>query len=151
MSKEHPTRRDLMKPVQLLGLALVASLFSGLVTLISMGFFQQRFASQSPHALVVALVVTGIVFIVTIVVIALLLLAVDPAEVTRELDRPVLLPKGAAAPATEPAAPAAADVAEPATPDERTHAEEPAAGEPAVGGPAAGEPDPDSGPAEPRA
>ena len=24
MSKEHPTRRDLMKPVQLLGLALVA-------------------------------------------------------------------------------------------------------------------------------
>ncbi|MBN9154005.1 MAG: amino acid transporter [Microbacterium sp.] len=135
MSKEHPTRRDLMKPVQLLGLALVASLFSGLVTLISMGFFQQRFASQSPHALVVALVVTGIVFIVTIVVIALLLLAVDPAEVTRELDRPVLLPKGAAAPATEPAIPA-----------ERAEAEEPAAGEPA-----AGEPDADSGPAAPRA
>ncbi|MBN9174215.1 MAG: amino acid transporter [Microbacterium sp.] len=143
MSKEHPTRRDLMKPVQLLGLALVASLFSGLVTLISMGFFQQRFASQSPHALVVALVVTGIVFIVTIVVIALLLLAVDPAEVTRELDRPVLLPKGAAAPATEPATPAAA---ESATPAERAAAEEPAAGDPA-----SGEPDADSGPAAPRA
>jgi hypothetical protein len=105
MSKEHPTRRDLMKPVQLLGLALIAALFAGVVTLISMGFFQQRFESQSWHALVVALVVAGITFIVTVVVISLLLLAVDPAQITHEVDRPVLLPPGEGAPA-QPASPA---------------------------------------------
>jgi hypothetical protein len=106
---KKPTRRDLMKPVQLLGLALIAALFAGLVTLISMGFFQQRFATQSSHALMVGLVVAGITFIVVVVVIALLLLAVDPAQITHEIDRPVLLPPGenppdAAAPKTTDAA-----------------------------------------------
>ncbi len=116
MSKEHPTRRDLMKPVQLLGLALIAALFSGLVTLISMGFFQQRFATQSMHALVVAGIVAGIAFIVTIVVIALLLLAVDPAEITRPLDHPVLLPPGAPAPAAADAAAVASETPDAAGP-----------------------------------
>ena len=31
---DHPTRRDLMKPVQLLGLAFLAAAFSFVVTLI---------------------------------------------------------------------------------------------------------------------
>ena len=42
MTDDKPTRRDLMKPVQLLGLAFGAALFAGVVTLVSMGFFQQR-------------------------------------------------------------------------------------------------------------
>ena len=39
---EKPTRRALMKPLHLLGLAFGAALFAGVVTLVSMGFFQQR-------------------------------------------------------------------------------------------------------------
>lgn len=105
---DKPTRRDLMKPVQLLGLAFVAALFAGIVTLISMGFFQNRSSGQSGHALVVGSIVAGITFIATLVIIALLVLAVDPSDVTKTLDRPVLLPKDDA----DTAAPAASDAAD---------------------------------------
>jgi predicted lipid-binding transport protein (Tim44 family) len=92
MSDERPpTRRDLMKPVQLLGLSFIAALFAGLVTLLAMGFFQQRFAGESGHAVIVALIVAGITFIVTVVVIALLLLVVDPAQVAKPIERPLLV------------------------------------------------------------
>lgn len=90
---ERPTRRDLMKPVQLLGLAFGSALFAGIVTLVSMGFFQQRFEGQSEHALVVAAIVAGITFVVVLVIVALLLLAVDPAQITKSVDRAVLLPE----------------------------------------------------------
>lgn len=90
---DKPTRRDLMKPVQLLGLAFVAAAFAGIVTLVSMGFFQNRVAGQSAHALVIGGIVAGVTFIVTLVVIALLVLAVDPAQMTKTIDGPVLLPK----------------------------------------------------------
>jgi Na+/proline symporter len=104
MSDHPPTRRDLMKPLQLLGLAFAAAAFSFVVTLISMGFFQQRYPAQSPHALMVAGIVGGITFIVTLLVIALLILAVDPAQVAKQIDRPVLLPpKGEEADAAAPA------------------------------------------------
>lgn len=89
---DHPTRRDLMKPVQLLGLAFLAAAFAFVVTLISMGFFQQRFRDQSLHALQVAGIVGGITFIATLLIIALLILAVDPAQVAKPIDRAVLLP-----------------------------------------------------------
>ena len=87
MTDDKPTRRDLMKPVQLLGLAFGAALFAGIVTLVSMGFFQQRSPEQAPAALQLALIVAGITFIVVLVMVALLLLAVDPAQVTKT-DRP---------------------------------------------------------------
>ncbi|UIN30565.1 amino acid transporter [Microbacterium binotii] len=90
---DKPTRRDIMKPAQLIGLALAAALFAGIVTLISMGFFQNRVAGQSGHALMVGGIVAGITFIATLVIIALLMLAVDPAQVNRTVDRAVLLPK----------------------------------------------------------
>lgn len=89
---DRPTRRDLMKPVQLLGLGFVAALFAGIVTLVSMGFFQSKPGDQIQRALVVAAIVAGVTFIVVLVVVALLLLAVDPAQMTKTLDRPVLLP-----------------------------------------------------------
>lgn len=92
MSGQRPTRRrDLMKPAQLLGLAVIAALFAGVVTLVSMGFFQSRFPGESQHALVVGLIVAGVTFIVTILVIALLLLVVQPDQVTHTIDRPVLV------------------------------------------------------------
>jgi Na+/proline symporter len=92
MTDDKPTRRDLMKPVQLLGLAFGAAIFAGIVTLISMGFFQQRSSEQAPAALTLALIVAGVTFIVVLVMVALLLLAVDPAQVKKQIDRPVLLP-----------------------------------------------------------
>lgn len=90
---ERPTRRDLMRPVQLLGFAFAAALFAGAITLVSMGFFQELTDPQRAHVVVVSLVVAGISFIATLVIIALLMLAVDPAQVTKEIDQPVLHPK----------------------------------------------------------
>ena len=97
MNDANPTRRDLLKPVQLLGFAFLAALFAGIVTLVSMGVFQEpRFVpagEMDPQlkAWMVAGVVAGITFIVTLVSIALLMLAVDPAQVAKTVDRPVLL------------------------------------------------------------
>jgi energy-coupling factor transporter transmembrane protein EcfT len=90
VSHDSPTRRDLMKPLQLLGLAFGAALFAGVVTLVSMGFFQQRTADEAQRAVVTALVIAGISFIAVLLIVSLLLLAVDPAQVTKQIDRPVL-------------------------------------------------------------
>jgi hypothetical protein len=90
-SDQHPTtRRDLLKPVQLLGLAFVAAVFAGVIALVSMGIFQDLDAAEREHVIVVSLVVAGIAFIATLVGIALLMLAVDPAQVTKQIDAPVL-------------------------------------------------------------
>lgn len=89
---EKTSRRELMRPVQLLALAFGAALFAGIVTLVSMGFFQDVAPNQASTALVVAGIVAGATFVTTLVVLALLLLAVNPADFSREVNRPVLLP-----------------------------------------------------------
>ena len=89
---KRPTRRELMKPVQLLGLAFAAAVFAGLITLVSMGFFQDLGGDERAHVVVVTLVVAGIAFIATLVMIALLMLAVDPAQIAKPVDQGVLLP-----------------------------------------------------------
>jgi energy-coupling factor transporter transmembrane protein EcfT len=94
VSDDRPTRRDLMKPVQLLGLAFGAALFAGVVTLVSMGFFQSVSAEDRQGAIMLALIIAGISFIAVLVIVALLLLAIDPAQVTKTIDRPVLLDRG---------------------------------------------------------
>jgi len=113
MTDDKPTRRDLMKPLQLLGLAFGSALFAGVVTLVSMGFFQRRSPEQAPAALQLALIVAGITFIVVLVMVALMLLAVDPAQVKKQIDRPVLLPdpdaQGPNPDGTDPDAAASAD------------------------------------------
>jgi len=97
MTEQHPTRRELLKPVQLLGLAFVAALFAGVVTLFSMGAFQEAGAVAADgldpraKAWMTAGIVAGITFIVTTVTIALLMLAVDPAQISKTVDRPVLM------------------------------------------------------------
>lgn len=98
MSDHRPTRRDLMKPVQLLGFAFAAAVFGGGIALVSMGVFQDLGAEQRAHVIVVSLVVAGISFIATLVGIALLMLAVDPAQVTAKVDRGMLLPDEPATP-----------------------------------------------------
>lgn len=90
MTEERPTRRDILKPVQLLGLAFGAALFAGVITLISMGFFQQR--GDAMNAIVVALIIAGVSFIAVLVIVSLLLLAVDPSQLTKSVEKPVLLP-----------------------------------------------------------
>ncbi len=99
------TRRDLFRPMQLVGLAAAAALFAGFVTLMSMGFFEERGHGTTIRALVVALIATGITFVVTLVVMALLLLAVDPAQITKRVDRAVLLPPEDETPAADGQAP----------------------------------------------
>ncbi|MGP3533641.1 amino acid transporter [Microbacterium sp. RD1] len=89
---ERASRRDLLRPVQLLGLAFIAAVFAGIVTIVTMGFFQAGPADQQQRALVMGAIVAGITFIVVLVVVALLLLAVDPAQMQKTVDRPVLLP-----------------------------------------------------------
>ncbi len=89
---DKPSRRDLMRPVHLLGLAFGSALFAGIVTLVTMGFFQEGPAGQASRALVVAAIAAGVTFIAVLVIVALLLLAVDPAQVHKTVDRPVLLP-----------------------------------------------------------
>jgi energy-coupling factor transporter transmembrane protein EcfT len=93
VSDDRPTRRDLMKPVQLLGLAFAAALFAGIVTLVSMGFFQQGGTGKAQSAIVLALIIAGVTFIAVLLIVSLLLLAVDPAQVTKQVDKPVLLPE----------------------------------------------------------
>jgi energy-coupling factor transporter transmembrane protein EcfT len=90
VSDDRPTRRDLMKPVQLLGLAFGAALFAGIVTLVAMGFFQTATGEERQAALVLALIIAGVSFIAVLVIVALLLLAIDPAQITKTVDRPVL-------------------------------------------------------------
>ncbi len=100
---DKPTRRDLMKPVQLLGLALGAAVFAGVVTLVSMGAFQARPAEEIQRALVIGGIAAGVTFIVVLVSVALLLLAVDPAQVTKQVDRPLLVPQDEEPEATDAA------------------------------------------------
>ena len=60
--------------------------------------------------MVVSLVVAGISFIATLVIIALLMLAVDPAQITQEVDRGVLMDEpdaAASAPGDDDATPGA--------------------------------------------
>ena len=97
MSDEKPTRRDILRPLHLLGIALGCGVFATVVTLVSTGAFTLRvntaiangtYEGLTPLAL--GLVVGGIAFIATLLILAMLILAVDPADVTRSVDRPVL-------------------------------------------------------------
>jgi energy-coupling factor transporter transmembrane protein EcfT len=112
MTDDKPTRRDLMKPLQLLGLAFGAALFAGIVTLVSMGFFQSGTDEDRRAAVVLALIIAGVSFIAVLVIVALLLLAVDPAQITKTIDKPVLRDgepgeEGEEPDAADPAAPKA--------------------------------------------
>lgn len=97
MSDDKPTRRDILRPLHLLGIALGCGVFAMVVTLVSTGAFTLRvntaiangtYEGLTPVAL--SLVVGGGAFIATLLILAMLMLAVDPADVTKTVDRPVL-------------------------------------------------------------
>ena len=97
MNDEKPTRRDILRPLHLLGIALGCGIFAMIVTLVTTGAFTSRvniaiangsYDGLTPVAL--GLVVGGGAFIATLLILAMLMLAVDPADVTKTVDRPVL-------------------------------------------------------------
>lgn len=99
---DKPTRRDLMKPVHLLGWSLVAALFAGFVTALSTGAFTEAGSDVVVNAWRLAAIVAGITFIVVVLGLALLLLVVDPKEVVAPRDRPVMRGATDDAPADDP-------------------------------------------------
>ncbi|CAH0143350.1 MULTISPECIES: hypothetical protein [unclassified Microbacterium] len=134
MSDQKSTRRELLRPLHLLGIALAAGVFAAVVTLVSTGAFTSRvnnaIASGTYQGLTpvgLGLVIGGGAFIVTLLILSMLILAVDPREYEdKTLDRPVLYDKdddgepsgpASAAPkpsAAEPSAPKPSDGADPA-------------------------------------
>lgn len=109
---EKTTRRALLRPLHLLGIALACGVFAALVTAISTGAFTDRvrnavangtYTGLTPVAL--GLVVGGGAFIVVLLLMSMLILAVDPKQYeAAELDRPVLYDKDEDAGAADAAA-----------------------------------------------
>jgi hypothetical protein len=66
-----PTRQDRLRPLELVGMAAIVAVFIGLVVL------------GSTRQLILALVFLGVAFIVSLVVIAMLSLAVKPDDAER--------------------------------------------------------------------
>ena len=93
MTEKNPTRRDLMKPVHLLGWSFVAAIFAGFVTAMAMGAFTDEGSDIVSSAWKLSGIVAGITFIVVVLGLALLLLAVDPKDLEKEHNAGVLLPE----------------------------------------------------------
>lgn len=112
MSDKKSTRRELLRPLHLLGIALAAGIFAAVVTLVSTGAFTARvnnaIASGTYQGLTpvgLGLVIGGGAFIVTLLILSMLILAVDPRQYEEQtLDRPVLFDEDADAPAAAPEA-----------------------------------------------
>jgi amino acid transporter len=82
---DKPTRRDLLRPLHLLAIAFGCAAFAGIVTAVTTGAIQGK--DVGPLALIVA----GITFIVVLLGLAMLMLAVDPEQMQKPMDRPVLM------------------------------------------------------------
>ncbi|GHD44183.1 hypothetical protein D9V29_03495 [Mycetocola manganoxydans] len=72
MSQSPPSRRDIMKPIELLVFAVVAGTFTGLIVL------------MSTRDIVLAAIFFGIAFIVTLVGIAMFALSVKPGDLEKK-------------------------------------------------------------------
>ncbi|MDQ0614736.1 hypothetical protein QF046_002377 [Microbacterium sp. W4I4] len=97
MTDHKPTRGEILRPLHLVGIALACGVFAAVVTMVSTGAFTSRvqtalargtYTDLPPISL--GLIVGGIAFIVTLLGLAMLMLAVNPADVTKTIDRPVL-------------------------------------------------------------
>lgn len=122
---EKTRRRDLFRPVQLIGLSLLCGVFAGAVTLIATGAFTDkvmRMVDKGTYAGIppwnLAFIVTGGIFIAALLILSILILAVDPADFSKPHDRPVLYDavdettEGAATGAGEASTPDASGTAE---------------------------------------
>ena len=99
MSEQKSNRRELLRPLHLLGIALAAGVFAAVVTLVSTGAFTERVNNAVANGtydglspVMLGLVVGGGSFIVTLLIMSMLILAVDPRDYQdKTLDHPVLL------------------------------------------------------------
>lgn len=66
MMSQQPSRKDRTRPLELIGLSAILAIFTGLVVL------------MSTRELILAVIFLGIAFIVSLVVLAMLALAVRP-------------------------------------------------------------------------
>jgi len=131
MTDHKPTRREILRPLHLVGIALACGVFAAVVTMVSTGAFTSRvrnaiargtYTDLPPISL--GLVIGGIAFIVTLLGLAMLMLAVNPADVTKTIDRPVLYDADDKKSAKTSSEPATSDEAAPdETPDTDTPAE----------------------------
>ena len=94
---EKTRRRDLFRPLQLVGLSLLCGLFAGVVTLIATGAFTDkvmRMVDKGTYGAIppwnLAFIATGGIFIAALLILSILILAVDPSDFTKPHDRPVL-------------------------------------------------------------
>lgn len=111
MTDDKPTRRELLRPLHLLAIALVCGVFAAGVTFLSTGAFTARvnnaiaagtYEGLTPIGL--GLVIGGAAFIVTLLVLSMLILAVDPGQYERKtMDKPVLYDDKADEDGDEPA------------------------------------------------
>ena len=98
MSEKKSTRRELLRPLHLLGIALAAGVFAAVVTLVSTGAFTSRVNSAIANGtytgltpIMLGVIVGGGAFIVTLLVMSMLILAVDPRDYESDtIERPVL-------------------------------------------------------------
>jgi hypothetical protein len=72
MSQPQPSRREILKPIELLVFAAVAGIFAGLIVL------------MSTRDITLALIFFGVAFIVTLVGIAMFALAVKPDDLEKK-------------------------------------------------------------------
>ena len=94
---DKPTRRALLRPLHILLVAFGSAVFASVITLMTTR--DLFFIADGHPTFPITLVVVGVTFIGVLLILALLILAVDPAEFDRRVDRAVLLP-----PEVEPAA-----------------------------------------------
>jgi len=106
MTDQTPSRKDILRPLHLVGIALACGVFATIVTLVSTGAFTSRvnlaiakgtYEGLTPIGL--GLVVGGGAFIVTLLGLSMLMLAVNPADLTKTVSHGVLLDNK---PETEP-------------------------------------------------
>jgi membrane protein implicated in regulation of membrane protease activity len=72
MTQPQPSRREILKPIELLVFAAVAGIFAGLIVL------------MSTRDMTLALIFFGIAFIVTLVGIAMFALSVKPSDLEKK-------------------------------------------------------------------
>ncbi|MBS1673565.1 MAG: hypothetical protein JSS74_06335 [Actinobacteria bacterium] len=99
---EKTRRKDLMRPLTLVGFSLLCGVFAGIVTVIATGAFTQnviRMVDNGTYEGIppwnLAFIVAGAIFIAALLILSLLMLAIDPRDFSHTVDRPVLLDKQA--------------------------------------------------------
>ena len=111
---DKPTRRALLRPLHILLVAFGSAVFASVITLMTTR--DLFYIAEGVETFPITFVVFGATFIGILLIIALLLLAVDPAEFDEKVTRGVLLPTDADGDAADGGAGAGSGGTPPAAP-----------------------------------